>query len=231
MPKTDVRSERKKLQEAEHKKEIIRAAESFIVRRGFGRLTMDGLAREAQFSKATLYRYFRSKTEVVAAIFINYFDRMKERLSRIHEGRAGYSARLKDIIRAILEMHEETRNLSRALLLDEAFLKKAGFLFASPGRPLPASEDRRAMSLIHEKIREVSAELSGFLAEGVRAGEFRATDPAMTVLWLTAALDGFSLRQPWLPAKVGIREATDFIHQFIMNGLARRGGSRKGETR
>lgn len=229
MTRINVRSERRKLRETERRKDIILAAEALILRRGFGRLTMDALAREAQFSKATLYQIFRSKTEVVTAIFMNYFDRIKERLNRIRSERSSCEVALKQFIRVILESHEESRNLSQALLLDEAFMKKMGVILADERR-IPA-EDRKFVRRMQSRLEELLAFVADFLAEGVREGAFRKTNPAMTVRLLSAAINGFCHHQPWMPAGAGTDEAAEFIHEFFMHGLARRGGSRKGETR
>lgn len=229
MPAVDMRSRRRTLLEAERRKDIVRAAEALILRRGFGRLTMDDLAREAQFSKATLYKYFRSKTEVVAAIFVNYFDRVRKRLERIRERKIGHAAQLREFIRAVLEMHEESRNFSQALMVDEEFMKKMGVLLADERR-VPA-EDRKFVRMMKDRLGALSAILEEFLAEGVRRGAFRATNPALTVRMLSVSLSAFAHRQPWQPVEVGVEEATEFIHQFFMHGLAPPRGRRKGETR
>ncbi len=225
------RSERMALQKAEMRKSVIQAAERLILKRGFGRLTMDGLAREAQYSKATLYKYFRSKTEVVGAIFINYFDRVEERLIGIREIKIGHVEQLKLIIRAVLEMHEESRNLSQALLVDEAFMKKMGIILADDRRRAISPEDRKMLGLLQRRLRALSSYLAEFLAAAVKQGEFRATDPALTVRLLSASISGFYHHPPLMPVEAGIDEATEFIHHFFMHGLARRGGGRKGETR
>ena len=57
----DLRKERERQRREEYKETILHAAESIIVRKGYRATTMDDIAREAQFSKATLYNYFRSK--------------------------------------------------------------------------------------------------------------------------------------------------------------------------
>jgi AcrR family transcriptional regulator len=229
MQNVTVRSERRKLRETERRKDIVRAAEALILRRGFGRLTMDGLAREAQFSKATLYQVFRSKTEVVAAIYLNYFDRIKERLERIRGGRLDHEATLRQFIRAVLVSHEESRNLSQALLLDETFMKKMGVIMADERRM--SAEDRKFVGMMRSRLREITAYVADFLAEGMKRGVFRKADPVLTVMLLSAAINGFCHHQPWMPVTTSLDEAEKFLHDFFMRGLAPRGGSRQGETK
>jgi len=211
------------------RRSIIQAAERLILKSGFGRLTMDGLAREAQFSKATLYKYFRSKTEVVGSIFINYFDRIREKLSGIRKTDSGHTEQFKQLIRAVLESHEDSRNLSQALLLDEAFMKRMGVILADERRI--SAEERKFVRLMKSRLQELNAIVEDFLSQGVRNGVFRETDRALTVKLLSAAINGFCHHLPWVPVETGIEEAADFIHEFFMHGLAPRSGSRKGETR
>ncbi|MBN2198412.1 MAG: TetR/AcrR family transcriptional regulator [Candidatus Aminicenantes bacterium] len=223
------RVERKRLLQKEIRRNIIRAAERLILKSGFGRLTMDGLAREAQFSKATLYKYFRSKSEVVSAIFINYFDRIRERLTKIRDKNIGLNEQFRQFIRAVLESHEESRNLSQALLLDEAFMKKMGIILADERRV--SSEDRKFVRTMKSRFQEMTAYITDFLSQGVREGAFRETNPALTVRLLGAAINGFCHRRPWGQVETDIDEAADFLYGFFMHGLAPRSGSRKGETR
>ncbi len=51
--------------------------------KGFDKTTMDDVAKEAQYSKATLYVYFKSKDEI-----LNYLtlESMKQLYAHIHEG-------------------------------------------------------------------------------------------------------------------------------------------------
>jgi TetR/AcrR family transcriptional regulator, repressor for uid operon len=53
---------------SDHRTRILAAAKSCFVRSGFHRATMQDVAAEAGMSAGNIYRYFRSKDEVVAAI-------------------------------------------------------------------------------------------------------------------------------------------------------------------
>ena len=46
---------------------------------------MDDIAREAQFSKATLYQYFNGKSEIFFAIISSLLEEIMERLEEIKE--------------------------------------------------------------------------------------------------------------------------------------------------
>ncbi len=231
MDKTpSVRTERKKLRDAENRRDILLAAERLILRRGFGRLTMDDLAREAQFSKATLYKYFTSKSEVVVSIFAAFFDRIAERINDIRRQDQSASLRMKKIIRSALEAHQDSRNISQALLLDEAFLKKMGLFMTAAGRPSSA-EDRRLGGLLHSRAQKINGLLEEFMAEGVKSGEFRAMDIPLAVSFLAAAINGFCQQRTWLSTDRTVDQETEFLHEFFLRGLSRPRQPNKGVGR
>jgi len=83
MKTIDLRKERKRQRREGYKETILHAAESLIVRKGYRATTMDDIARETQFSKATLYNYFRSKGDLTYEIMLHYFDDIKRSLADV----------------------------------------------------------------------------------------------------------------------------------------------------
>ena len=63
-------SERKRQEQAIRRKDIIDAAERVFSAKGFARATMDEVAREAEFSKRTVYIYFSSKEQLHVEVMI-----------------------------------------------------------------------------------------------------------------------------------------------------------------
>jgi TetR/AcrR family transcriptional regulator len=61
-------SERKERDRLRRKKEIIDAAESVLIKKGFSAMTMDDVAAKAQFTKRTVYSYFSGKEDLYAAV-------------------------------------------------------------------------------------------------------------------------------------------------------------------
>ncbi|HEY5583640.1 MAG TPA: TetR/AcrR family transcriptional regulator [Ruminiclostridium sp.] len=55
---------RKDKERLARKNEIIKAAERIFVQKGFENSTMDDIAKEAEFTKKTIYTYFKSKEEL-----------------------------------------------------------------------------------------------------------------------------------------------------------------------
>jgi AcrR family transcriptional regulator len=65
---------------------IVEAAYESFWRSGFTRTSIDGIAKRAALTKRTLYSYFRSKDDLLAAVLLHYDELAMQRLRRI-EGR------------------------------------------------------------------------------------------------------------------------------------------------
>jgi AcrR family transcriptional regulator len=51
-----------------HRRNILRAAENLFLEKGIENTTMDNIAKVADYSKATLYVYFKNKEEIISSI-------------------------------------------------------------------------------------------------------------------------------------------------------------------
>jgi AcrR family transcriptional regulator len=63
-------SERKEREKHQRRNDIIDAAEKLFFSKGFASSTMDEVAKEAEYSKGTLYLYFKSKEDLYLAITV-----------------------------------------------------------------------------------------------------------------------------------------------------------------
>ncbi len=70
-----------------HRDNIINASEKLFLARGIGNTSMDDIACESGYSKATLYVYFKNKDEIVGAITL---IGMKMLLDLVRESIAGH---------------------------------------------------------------------------------------------------------------------------------------------
>src|SRR6187402_3432401 len=67
------------------RQKIIDAAYESIWRAGFTRTSLDTIAERAGVTKRTLYSYFRSKDDLLAAVLLHYGELAAQRLKRIGE--------------------------------------------------------------------------------------------------------------------------------------------------
>lgn len=76
-------NERREKEKEIRKKDIIDAAERIFFTKGYRYATMDDVAKEAEYSKRTVYVYFNSKEQIYFEIMIRGYRRLMEMLGAV----------------------------------------------------------------------------------------------------------------------------------------------------
>ena len=92
--------------------EILTAAAELFRARGYRATTLDDLARRLGISKKTLYGHFRSKEDLLAAIFHRTMTLVENGLAAIRASRAAPAEQLREVI----------RHQVRTVVAEQAFL-------------------------------------------------------------------------------------------------------------
>lgn len=113
--------ERKEREKTIREDDIIDAAERVFFARGFDAATMDDVAREADFSKRTLYKYFSSKNQLTLAIAHRGFCILNAMLREAATSLAGGSAadRLAALGRGYIEFRNRHFDHFRTIVMYE----------------------------------------------------------------------------------------------------------------
>lgn len=83
-------SKRDKVKQA-NEKEIIAAAEKIFCLKGYEDAGMDEIAKEAQFTKRTVYQYFGSKNELYFAVILKGLKKLFSKITEANKrGQTGY---------------------------------------------------------------------------------------------------------------------------------------------
>jgi AcrR family transcriptional regulator len=216
----DLRKERKRQREQENKQSILNAAENVFAKKGFSLATMDKIAQAAQFSKATLYRYFKSKQEIFMEIILNSFDEAYKNSIKIKEKDLGSSEKLHELIRYILGYYQKKKNLSRIFIMEHAAMKKMLKIdvknqgwHSGPHPMIPQT--------IKKKVDKMFDVMVAIVEEGIRSGEFRDMNPKEVCYLLGALLRGFHFKGPLEEKEFSLNESTDMIHDFVLHGIVK----------
>ena len=176
---------------------ILTGALEVFKSKGLQSATMEEIAEESGFGKATLYFYFQSKEEVFSAILENGWQMLWSNLEPVI---ADISSPRKTFIQVLLKTAETIR--SRPGLFE--------FLFNAPKKIKFEIEPWK-------KYQErMYATLQSLLEDGVKAGEFPNLDPqllfkAMGGLFMGLVLMG-DRKKPVLE-----KDIEDLINQLITN--------------
>lgn len=90
-----------------HKRALMEAADRLIVEHGYDGMNMNMLAKEAGYSKATVYVYFESKDEIVRALTIERLKLMRSELAVMLKSDLGVAEKLSEVRRLLLEFAKE----------------------------------------------------------------------------------------------------------------------------
>jgi len=96
-------ADRKQREKEQRRTEIVDAAEKLFYKKGFDNVTMDEIADAVEFSKGSLYVYFKNKDSlffaIVARVHRDYFRQFKERLDENASG----GEQIRTMIRHLVE--------------------------------------------------------------------------------------------------------------------------------
>jgi len=231
MKRTDPRTERESQRREDFKRSIIHAAEAVILRGGIPAATMDDVARKARLSKATLYRYFKSKGDLLFEIIVHYYDEIQQQLQAVLDspGRRAVD-KLKASIRAVLAYQEENENIARVIMMDPSVLKLMRVFVDEEARARSAA-GRRFLQMMKTRRQDVVDTGARLIAMGIESGDFRDLDVPSAVLFLEALLQGFIHSRILFEKTGSIDELTEMIAGFVLRGIQRTPETSKGASR
>ncbi|MFQ6675282.1 MAG: TetR/AcrR family transcriptional regulator [Fidelibacterota bacterium] len=152
---------KRQLEERELRKErILDGALRVFQRSGLEGATMDEIAQEAGFGKATLYYYFPSKEEVFCAIMEKGWKPLWEGIETVIHRETAPKVTFFDVLKRIVEITLKDRILYR-------------FLFTAPKAIIHMPENEQTWKRYQNRMYRA---LSGLLEEGIARGDFPKVD-------------------------------------------------------
>ncbi|HEY7347008.1 MAG TPA: TetR/AcrR family transcriptional regulator [Ktedonobacterales bacterium] len=194
-PRPDVSEERKA--------QILNAATAIFARLGFHEARMEDIAKEAGLSKATLYLYFKSKDDIIAAILDHFYHRGLQDLQLVQ----GYEGSITDLLLMI------TRFLAAEAEQMMALLPISFEFYALAAR----REDVRQS--VKEYFQSYREGLAALIQLGIERGEFRPVDPHEAAITLAAIFEGLGVLEATDPDVVSCEVLAEKAVSLLLTGL------------
>ena len=151
--------------------QIISAAKGLLVDQGYHGLSMREIAAAVGVSKAALYYHFQDKEQLLIAILEAYLDEIEATLASIQDQTTQSRARIRLLIKSILNQPAEQRAVIR---------------LASQEMPQLSEASRADFNrLYHRKFLSV---IENIIRQGVERNELRPVDPGVATWTLLGML-------------------------------------------
>lgn len=175
-------NERREKEKEIRRNDIIDAAERTFFTKGYDQATMDDVAKEAEFSKRTVYVYFNSKEQIYFEIMIRGYKlliaMLKDDLQKENDGNA--LEEIRQIASTLYRFSKDYPEYFKAIMEYEN-----GELDFQKGVPDQSREECYALG------EEILGYLTGALAKGMKEGSIRGDlDVVKTALVLWACIIG-----------------------------------------
>lgn len=185
------------------RREILRAAGSVLVSRGYHNVHLDDVAAAAGLSKGTLYLYFKDKESLFAEVLEDVIDRLEERLAGLSSDGGA---------REVLER-------MAAEMLD--FVDEHQDFLVQFSREKPDLCGKRAGNVLQRRYAGHLQFVAEAIGRGIEDGIVRKHDSMMGSLYFISLVRMFMLQKIMGGDKRPLRpRATEFMDLFL-NGLGR----------
>ncbi|MER0281897.1 TetR/AcrR family transcriptional regulator [Clostridioides difficile] len=151
---------RKKEPRSVHRENIASSAQTLFMKKGIESTSMDDIAKEAGYSKATIYVYFKNKEEIVGVLVLESMKKLHTYITHSLEEQESTRARYDFICNSLLRYQEEFPFYFK-IALDEINID-----FESTDYLPEEKETFRVGEEINEKIKQ-------FVSYGILSGELR----------------------------------------------------------
>lgn len=98
---------RKKEPQSTHRKNISMVAERLFREKGIENTSMNEISKEAGYSKATLYVYFKNKEELIGFLVLESMQKLYEYISQALENSCDIRKQYQEICHALVQYQEE----------------------------------------------------------------------------------------------------------------------------
>ena len=200
------RQPRRERERERHRQEILDAARRVLAERGLGGITVEEVAREAEFAVGSIYRHFRSKEELLELMVVDLIQPLVDELERVSTSSDPFEEQLRKSVDAVLELVRSN-------------LEVVQELHAAPG-PVPGPGTAVGERLSAARRRYFEA-VDRLVQNGQATGELPAGDPRPMTIALIGLLFGFIRGAVWGMSPEGLDVSAVVVRGFLHGFAAR----------
>lgn len=180
------------------KEHIVTAAIKLIKEKGFKKLRIDEIAKEADISKRTLYRYFKSKEELISFIILEKHKQIQNEIDKIIKEPGNELSKYENLLILV------TNNVSNFSYELFDVLEKYPQLYQS----------------IKKAQKDFSYKIECMIESGIQKGEIKSEYNSKIIAFLLIKLAN-SIFEPafFMNNKITFEEVSKNLRLMVINGL------------
>lgn len=197
---------------------ILTAARELFETKGVQETTMDDIALQADYSKSTIYVYFRSKEDIYNSIVIDYLDVLIGEMTICIETDASFEDSYYKLCNHLVAFCERYPKYYASLMLEE----KA------------TNSRKQGAKVLPEILQELYGLMEAFVQKGKESKVLRASlETRPTVLYLWSALSGIiqiserKRQEITQNTKMTVEEYRSFAFRTLYESLIQKDTSKK----
>ena len=188
------------------KSQIMEAAQSVVVKKGYGQSRMDDIVKEAKLSKGAIYWYYKSKKEIYLSLVDHWFNEYSEGVLYNLENKKNASDQLKVLFDYFIDQFDQNPATFKIMV---EFWRMAGL-------------DDDFNSKLQDVYSHFLKYIIDIIKKGIENGEFKKVDPRITALSIVVNIEGIHWFTLFDRSGVEAHEYIDTISDFILNGLKKK---------
>lgn len=185
------------------KSQIMEAAQSVIIVKGYGQSRMDDIVQLANLSKGAIYWYYKSKKDIYLSLCDYWFDEYSEGVLHNLKDKKTSSEQLKVLFDYFIDQFDKNPATFKMLV---EFWRMAGL-------------DDDFNSKLQDVYSYFLEYIIDIIKKGIDNGEFKKVDPRITALSIVVNIEGIHWFTLFDRSGVEAHEYIDTISDFILNGL------------
>lgn len=174
--------DRRKQKEEHRRQTIVAVANRLFAQKSFHEVTVEDIAREAQVSKVTIHKYFKSKQILYVTLSVHLLQDLNRSLQQVLDQAMEPLARLDVLIETLLEFYQA----NSALLTNTFNLPASGLIFKTPPE---------LMEQVVSLARGLTQELTALFEEGIHQRVYAQLPPQIITAVFTGLFSGVVMRE------------------------------------
>lgn len=191
-----------------NRESILAAARKLFEKKGINSTTVDDIAKEADYSKSTLYVYFKSKDEILAYIIYEHMIFLKEMLDKYTVSSENFEDSYFEICNGLVKF-QESYPVYYDLMLKEIKVTKEDIA------------DKNVYYEIYEAGEMINDIIGRFLKVGIESGYIRKDIeiiPTVFYLWsmISETIRFANNKQEYFKLRLGMEKSDYMDHGFCL---------------